>query len=144
MNNKATMLICALIMSLSTQAQTEISYLYKGKMDSEMDVTLYMQEYGDPCNGKPVYHGMYKYDGVSKWLALEISTDDEGNFIMTERPYTGTMLLKKKLDQYIGTWLKPDGTKRLKVEWRQQYLSSEEMEEYKKKYEELIYSLDDC
>ncbi len=144
MNNKITLLICTLLMSLSIKAQSVISYLYKGKMDDKMEVTLYLQEYGDPCNGKPLYRGMYKYDGVSKWLALEISTDDQGNFIMTERPYTGTMLLKKKMDKYIGTWLKPDGTKRLKVEWRQQYLSSDEMERYEKDYEELIYFLDDC
>ncbi len=145
MTQKLSLLIGIVLLSLCGTAQSDPGgYLYRGQMDGKLNVTMYLHEGTNECNGNKIYSGMYKYDGVSKWLLLEIRVDSSENYIMIERPYTGTMQLKKKLNQLIGVWLSPDGQRRLKVQWRQQPLSTELENEYSDQYEKRYYEINDC
>jgi guanylate kinase len=87
---------------------------------------------------------MYKYEKVSNWLQLEVTTNDKGQFILTEYDFTGVLILQKTAEGFNGIWISPDTKRQLKVVLKKEKLSDKDKEQYEDKYEKLNYSNYDC
>ena len=124
--------------------QNSVSYLYKGKMDGKMPITLYLKSEDNGCTDKLNYQGMYKYDKVSNWLQLEISQNEKDQFICVEFDFTGVLILQKTADGFNGTWISPDTKRQLKVEFKKEILSDKDKQMYEEKYEQVNYENYDC
>lgn len=117
-------------------------FLYKGTID-KFPVTLYLQEDTSGC-GPKFYHGMYKYDNLSKWLYLEISDDEESRLVMIEGGITGIISVKKIGETLKGFWISPDGSRKLNVNLKEVPTTNRVMKSYDDRYDEVNYEMNDC
>ena len=124
--------------------QNTKSYLYKGTVDGKLPITMYLKSEDNGCTPKLQYEGMYKYDKVSNWLQLEVTTNDKGQFILTEYDFTGVLILQKTAEGFNGIWISPDTKRQLKVVLKKEKLSEKDKEQYEDKYEKLNHSNYDC
>lgn len=134
-----------LISLMKLNAQNITSEIYTGKINENMPVTLYLQSEDNGCNAGIMYGGMYKYNGKSIWLQLEITQNEKMQFAMVEYGFTGMMILKKNKNKLEGVWISPDTKKQLKVEFQKSNnISEEKMEHYKREFEDVNYMNYDC
>ena len=124
--------------------QNTKSYLYKGTIDGKMPVTMYLESEDNGCTPQLVYKGMYKYDKLSNWLQLEITSNDKGQFIFTEYQFSGVLILQKTKEGFNGIWISPDTKRQLKVVLKKAALSTKDIQLYEDRYEKLNYSNYDC
>ena len=117
-------------------------FLYKGTID-KLPITLYLQEDTSGC-GPKFYHGMYRYDNLSKWLYLEISDDEESRLVLVEGGITGIISVKLEGETLKGFWISPDGNRKLKVNLKEIPTTNKIMKSYDEKYEEVNYEMNDC
>ncbi len=146
---KTIWIIAASLLSLSALAQDDYySHLYRGKMDGfgekSRSITLYLRSHVSECTGDTIYSGMYRYDGISNWLELQIHTDEESHFIMVEYPFTGVLMLRSLEHELRGRWLSPDGSRTHDMYLFIQKMDAERREVFEDTYEELIWSNHDC
>ncbi len=143
MHKKLILLFIFLCSFATFSAQDEIKkFLYKGTID-KFPVTLYLLEETSGC-GPKFYRGMYKYDNLSKWLYLEISDDEENQFVMVEGRITGIISVKKSGETLKGFWISPDGKRKLNVNLKETPTTNTTMEKYDEKYEQVNYEMNDC
>ena len=133
-----------LVLTLSLHAQELESTLYEGKMNDEMSISLFLKAREHECNTDIVYSGMYKYNGVSKWLQLDITSNDKMQFVLVEHGFTGLMILEKTSAGFEGTWISPDAKRQFKVALKKVLIPKEKMEEHEDLYEEVNYNNYDC
>lgn len=124
--------------------QNATSYFYKGKMDDKMPITLFIKSEENGCTSDLVYRGMYKYDGVSNWLQLDIDQNKSGQFIFVEYNFSGVMILKKTPDGFSGLWISPDTKRQLKVEFHKETLNEKDKINLEDKFEQVNYENNDC
>ena len=137
-------IILFILISNLTFGQNTNSYLFKGKIDGKMPITMYLKSEDNSCTTKLNYQGMYKYNGVSNWLQLEISQNDKDQFIFTEYNFTGVLILQKTKDGFNGIWISPDTKKQLKVELKKEILTEKEKQIYEEKFEKVNYENYEC
>ncbi len=113
-------------------------------MEGGKPITLYVESQEQPCSDNLMYAGMYKYDGVSTWLQVQISDKKDAQFIMVEHGFTGVLILNKQKDNFKGLWISPDAQEQLKVELHQIELSKEMKKFYENKFEVVNHSNNDC
>lgn len=134
-----------LFLCISTlKAQETSAKLYEGKMNDKMPITLFLQAEGNECNFDLDYSGMYKYDGVSEWLQLDVTTNGDGQFAFVEYGFTGVLILQETAEGFDGIWISPDGKRQLKIALKVVELPDEKKEEYLYEYEEVNYANNDC
>lgn len=133
-----------LLLTLSLHAQELESTLYEGKMNDDMSISLFLKAREHECNTDIVYSGMYKYNGVSKWLQLDITSNDTMQFVLVEHGFTGLMILEKTSTGFEGTWISPDAKRQFKVALKKVLVPKEKMEEHEDLYEEVNYNNYDC
>ena len=137
-------IVLFLTIFLPAFGQNSVSYCYKGKMDGKMPITMFIKSQDNGCTADLVYQGMYKYDGVSNWLQLEISQNKSGQFIFVEYHFSGVMILKKTPDGFSGLWISPDTKKQLKVELHKENLNEKDRMNLEDKFEKVNYENNDC
>lgn len=128
---------------IAINSQTK-SFLYKGTVDNKMPITLYMQAEENGCGADPYYSAIYRYEKVSNWLQLDISTNDKNQYAMVEYGFTGLMILKKEGNTLKGTWISPDGKRQLQVILKQENLTPKQIENYKNILDKVNYENHDC
>jgi hypothetical protein len=136
--------ILLFIIFSTTFGQSSNAYLYRGKIDGKISVTMYLKSEDNSCNTKLNYQGMYKYNSVSNWLQLDISQNEKDQFILTEYGFTGVLILQKTKDGFNGIWISPDTKKQLKVELKKEVLKEKDKEMYEEKFEKVNYENYDC
>ena len=135
------LLLTTLFTSNAQEIKTE---LYEGKMDGKTPITLYLQSYENGCTADPIYDGMYKYNGKIEWLQVNITTNNNTQFVLVEYGFTGVLFLNKEGDKFEGTWISPDTKRQLKVTFRKVDISKENMKVLEDTFEEVNYINYDC
>jgi hypothetical protein len=133
-----------LITMVTANAQEIKSEVYEGKIDGKTPLTLYLQSYENGCTTDPMYNGMYKYNGKSEWLQVNITTNNNTQFVLVEYGFTGVLILKKEGDEFEGTWISPDTKRQLKVTFKKVDISKEKMKVLEDTFEEVNYVNYDC
>ena len=130
------------LVKVSAQEETKV-YLYKGNIDGNKPVTLYLRQ---EISGCPTisYSGIYKYNHVSNWLFLEISDDGKNQFVMVESGITGVLMMMIIGNTLQGKWISPDAKKQLNVFLKEIPMTAKETQSYENQYEQLNYELNDC
>lgn len=144
MKNYFTIIIIFLISFLKLNAQELKSEVYTGFLNEKTPITLYLQENENPCNGTIYYEGMYKYDGVSSWLQLNITQNEKKQFVLVEYGFTGVLILQKESQGFTGIWISPDSKKQFKIILEQVVEPTKEMESFDDTFEEVNYQNNDC
>jgi hypothetical protein len=127
-----------------TFGQKSNSYLFKGKVDGKMLITMYLKSEENACTGDINYQGMYKYNNISNWLQLSISHNSKDQFIFTEYGFTGVLILQKTTDGFKGIWISPDTKRQLKVELKKESLTEKDKQLYEEKFDKVNYENYDC
>ena len=127
-----------------TFSQDIQSEVYKGKMDGKTPLTLYVQSYENECTTDIMYDGMYKYNGKSEWLQLNITSNYNSQFVLVEYGFTGVLILKKGANGFDGIWISPDSKKQLPVNFQKVEIPSDKMETIQNEFEEVNYVNHDC
>ncbi|RYZ46655.1 MAG: hypothetical protein EOP49_22980 [Sphingobacteriales bacterium] len=141
---RTTITIAMLLITITTTfAQKVKSTLYKGSIDN-MPVTLYLKTIPNECGAPDNYMAMYRYDKKSNWLQLEVATNEQHNWCMTEVGFTGVMILKTAAQTATGIWISPDGKRQLKVSLKQQPMADPEQKKMEDKLEQVNYENNDC
>lgn len=137
------LLSCLLMAGLSTSAWAESlsGQLYKGYV-GDKPVTLYLKT-EDACGLGPASSGMYRYDGKSEWLELEITRSDS-QFAMVEDGFTGLLMVTRDGKQLNGMWISPDRKRQWPVRLLEAPLSKEDVDTYGNRLEKLNYGNHDC
>ena len=141
-NILTTIIIILFFVKLNAQ-EIEIG-VYEGKMNEKMPIALYLQSQEHGCTTERMYGGMYKYIGVSKWLQLKITKNDENQFVLVEYGFTGLMILKKTTDGFDGVWISPDSKKQLKIKLKKVEISDKKTEELEDTFETINHGNNDC
>jgi hypothetical protein len=143
---KKTIVLFSLFMvgCLATIAQNKNYILYKGTMDGKLPITMYVTSADNECNADLLWRGMYKYDKLSKWLQLDITTNESNQFSMVEYRFTGAFILQKTPSGISGIWISPDGKRQLKVNLKEIPMKAAEREKYDDLLEKLNYENNDC
>ena len=136
-------LSCLLIVGFSASARAESlgGQLYKGYV-GDKSITLYLKT-EDACGLGPASSGMYRYDGKSEWLELEITRSDS-QFAMVEDGFTGLLMVTRDGKQLNGMWISPDRKRQLPVRLLEAPLSKEDVAMYQNRLEKLNYGNHDC
>lgn len=138
-----TLTLCIICLALSAIGQTPASLLFKGTVGTRA-ATLYLRPGSNSCTGATEYTGMYKYDRVSKWLALNIQNDEAGHLLMVEQPMTGLLLMIRHSNTIDGAWHSPDGKRSIRVKLTQSSLSPQERAVMEENFEKTNYEANDC
>jgi hypothetical protein len=117
--------------------------VYRGTV-GERAVTFYVVENINQCTGEAIFYGMYRYEGKSLWLQLDITVNDKRQFVMVENGFTGVLMLKEAGGGMNGQWLSPDHARTLPVMLKPKKVSAKETEALEKQYEETNYQNHDC
>lgn len=142
---KLFFVLVALLCSSGLFAQQPVQgQLYKGTIDGKMAVTMYVKLLENNCGGDPAYMGMYRYNGKSNWLQLNIDYNEKDSYIFLEHGFTGLMMMKKDKDGFKGTWISPDGSRQLKAVFKKAALTPAETEQYEQTLEKTNYENNDC
>lgn len=138
--------IFSLFIFNNSQAQTVKSYLYKGTIDGNTAVTVYIKAENNPCNADLLYTSMYRYDKSGKWIQLDATQNkkNENQFVLVEHGFTGVMILKKDSTTFNGLWISSDANKQLKMELKKVPMSIKDIEFYENKMEKVNYENNDC
>lgn len=134
-------ILTALIKLNAQELQSEI---YTGFLNEKMPITLYLQPNENECNGTVYYEGMYKYDGVSNWLQLNITKNAKMQFVMVEHHFTGVLILQKSKHSFTGIWISSDSKQQYKTELNLVTVHTKEMESFDDTFEEVNYENNDC
>lgn len=141
---KPILLIISLLFCSPIFGQNLKTYLYEGKIDNKHSVTLYLQSQNNECHGELEYQGMYKYNGVSNWLQLDIRYSNKNQFVFIEYGVTGIMILKKNGKTLSGIWISPDYKKQLKVNFSEKQITPQQMKNYEDQFDKVNYENNDC
>lgn len=138
-------LLFSTTLCLPLAAQEVAHTLYKGKINNKA-VTFYLKQEPNPCGGGTgnLYRGIYQYGTGENWIELEISSNQKGDFCMTEYGFTGVLILKKMGDSMDGVWISPDGKTQHKVAFKKMMLSAKQQEEMEDHLERTHYGNHDC
>lgn len=129
------------------------STLYKGTLNGNIKIELYLKESENPCGGDLTFFiGMYKYNTQDKWILLDITTDKHNkNYCMVEYSFSGVLFLEDNEGSLYGNWISADTKKQFKVELENQFLDIkyakdhtviEKLDEIL--FDDLIYGKNDC
>lgn len=142
MNRHILTTIATLICILSVKAQT--TELYTGTLNENIPITLYLIAEENACTTDTMYRGMYQYDGKSKWIQLDITTDKKTRFVLVEYNFTGVLILEKSNAELNGIWISPDYKKQLEVKLHKTEIPKKRKETLENDYEEVNYENYDC
>lgn len=117
--------------------------VYRGTL-GERRIELYLAEREQPCNGEPMYHGMYRYDGNPGWLQLQITANAKRQFVMVEDGFSGVLMLKESGQALSGEWTSPDQGRRWPVKLRRQKIDAKGIEAMEEAHETLNHRNNDC
>ena len=124
------------------------SNLYKGTLNGNIKIWLYLNEQEHPCGGEmTVLNAMYKYDNQDKWILLNVTVDKQKkNYCMVEDNFTGALFLEENENYFNGYWISPDTKKQFKVELEKQKPDKtstiEQLNEIL--FDDLLYNKNDC
>lgn len=118
-------------------------HVYRGTL-GERSIELYLAEREQPCNGAPMYHGMYRYDGNTGWLQLQITANAKRQFVMVENGLSGVLMLKEAGRELSGDWTSPDHTRRWPVKLRRQPVDAKGIEAMEDAHEKVNHRNNDC
>lgn len=105
----------------NTLVSNNINYprkvLYKGMLNGNIKIWLYLYEQEHPCGGNlTILNAMYKYDNQDKWILLNVTRDKQrANYCMVEDNFTGVLFLEEKENSLNGNWISTDTKKQFKV-----------------------------
>ena len=116
---------------------------YRGTL-GERRIELYLAEREQPCNGEPMYHGMYRYDGNPGWLQLQVTANAKRQFVMVEDGFSGVLMLKEAGQGLSGEWTSPDQARRWPVTLRRRPLDAKGVEALEDAHEKLNHRNNDC
>ena len=138
---KITATLLTIFLCFNISAQTLKPEVYAGTMDGNMPITIYLQPEEHPCSMDTIYEGMYLYDGKSKWIQLNITKNEQNQFVLVEYGFTGVMVLSKKGKELNGIWISPNGKRQLKVTFKKTKIPTKRFED---KFEKVNYENYDC
>lgn len=128
------------------------SDLYKGTLNSNIKISLYLKEQEHDCGGSTFFYAMYKYENQDKWILLNVTTNQkQNNYCMIERNFSGVLFLKETSTTLNGKWISPDTSKQFKVELKSEELdikfakdhtAIETLDEIL--FDDLLYNANDC
>ncbi|SDH48948.1 hypothetical protein [Winogradskyella thalassocola] len=128
------------------------SDLYKGTLNSNIKISLYLKEQEYACGGSTFFYAMYKYENQDKWILLDVTTNrEQNNYCMIERNFSGVLFLKETSTTLNGKWISPDTSKQFKVELKSEELdikfakdhtAVETLDEIL--FDDLLYNANDC
>lgn len=82
---------------------------YTGKFDNEIPVQLYIRSLKGTCKeGICAWEAIYKFGDQDEYVLLTVTKDEDGDWILTEVPPTGSMDLKLKGNKFTGNWMAAD------------------------------------
>lgn len=131
---------------LSAQSQTSVSNLYKGTVDGETPITVYIKTEENPCTADLMFTSMYRYNKSNNWIQLNITQGKkkENEFVMVEHGFSGVLILQKNGNTFTGLWISPDTKKQLKVDLKEAAMTKKEIENFEKTMEKVNYENNDC
>lgn len=146
---KKLLLLCNILcmfFTITSNAQSAKSMLYKGTIDGKTAITFYAKEEENPCTADLMYTSMYRYDKSGSWIQLDITQNkkSENQFVLVEYGFSGVMILKKEGTNFNGIWISPDGKRQLKVNLKEVRMTKKETETYADKMEKVNYENNDC
>lgn len=118
-------------------------HLYRGTL-GERRIELYLAEREQPCNGEPMYHGMYRYEGNPAWLQLQITANAKRQFVMVEHGFSGVLMLKDAGQALSGEWTSLDQARRWPVKLRRQTIDATGVEAMEGAHEQVNHRNNDC
>ncbi len=139
-----SIILLLLVMSKVIMAQEQKYELYRGHINDEIPITLYLRSTQGQCSGATLYSGMYRYDSQSKWLEVEITTNGKSEFVMVEDNFTGVLILKNGKDGLRGKWISPDMKRQMNVLLQKRDLEKKERQKLEAEYDDLIWQNHDC
>ena len=140
------MLIFVFLFSTLIAAQNNnLKTIYaEGLMDGKMKVTMFGYTYINECTGEKNYMMMYKYDDLSNWLLLDVTSDEKNNLSLVEYYFTGLMILNETSKGFHGIWISPDAKRQLKVNFEKKKITETKKQELSEKLDNLNYEYNDC
>ena len=141
--NRLLFLFAFLLLPLAMRAQMVESAAFKGTIGT-FPITLYFQAQTNECTADTAYYGMYKYDGKSEWLHLNMDANTKKQFVLVEHGFTGVLMVTRRGDVLEGTWYSPDRKKTLPVKLRKQGQTPGELKKMEDVFEKLSHDLFDC
>lgn len=136
----------------NTLVSNNINYprkvLYKGTLNDNIKIWLYLNEQEHPCGGNlTILNAMYKYDEQDKWILLNVTTDKQKmNYCMVEDNFTGALFLEEKENALNGYWISTNTKKQFKVKLEK--LKSDNTPTIEKLdeilFDDLLYNKNDC
>ncbi|MGJ8731872.1 hypothetical protein [Cellulophaga fucicola] len=133
--------------SLNSALSLNKNILYKGTLNGNTKISLYLKEQEHPCGGSmTMLNAMYKYNNHNKWLLLSITTDiEKKKYCMVEDNFTGVLFLEKDGDYLKGNWVSPDTKQKYKIELKKAELNKIEIEKLDEiLFDDLLYNKNDC
>ncbi|ALN60719.1 hypothetical protein GLE_5378 [Lysobacter enzymogenes] len=132
----------------ATQDDGTTLTLYTGRVGTRA-VTMYLQDEPAPCGGiLRTISAVYRYDGVSKWLALDANSDRKGHLALVESSLgsgvSGALMLVRDGAGLKGKWISPDGERVLPVRFDPAPASARKRKEMAETLEKVHYENDDC
>ena len=128
MIKKTFVTIITFLVLTQLNAQSFKPEVFEGLMNDKMPITLFLKSQQHDCTPDIMYSGMYKYNGISNWLQLDITTDKKMQFVLVEYGFTGVLVLTKTTDGFTGIWISPNSKRQLKVELKKVEFSPEKIE----------------
>ncbi|WP_178985074.1 hypothetical protein [Winogradskyella helgolandensis] len=128
------------------------SDLYKGTLNSNIKIALYLKEQEHDCGGSTFFYAMYKYENQDKWILLNVTTNQEqNNYCMVERNFSGVLFLEENSNSLNGKWISPDTSKQFNVELQREELDIKFAKDHtvietldEILFDDLLYNANDC
>ena len=129
------------------------STLYKGTLNSNIKIRLYINEQENPCGGNlRIIEAMYKYDNQEKWILLSVIVDnsvmaenENKKYCMVEDNFSGVLFLEENESFLNGNWISPDTKKQFKVALEKVISDKSDIEKLNEiLFDDLIYGKNDC
>ena len=133
MNKLLTILtILLLIFTIQTFGQT--GKLYKGTINNNIKITLYLQGLDEGTNADPII-GIYKYDNKKNYILLNGYRNNDGNISLVELStanFSGTFLGTITKNCIVGKWISANQKKNYSFELKEIVATTEQINNFQK------------
>ena len=126
-----------------SQNKENTSY-YEAKLDNKKTVSLYLNIMVNECSEENFYQGMYKFSDTEKWVYLNIQTNPQQEFLMSEHHIGVLMILKKSGEKLDGIYMKLKDRKQQPIHFIKKKQKDMVMKKLLDQLDELTHELFDC
>jgi len=142
-------LLAATLLPPAAAAGDQTSVLHYTGRVGERAVTMYLKDEPAPCGGVARHiTAAYRYDGVSKWLPLQASSDEKGHLALVESGLdagvSGALMLVRDGKGLKGKWISPDGERLLPARFDPVATQAKQREQIEDTLEQVHYLNEDC